>query len=963
MKKTFILLLLSAVVAGAMAQTAQPKALQVKELRLANGLTVWVNEDHSQPKVYGAVVVKAGAADCPDTGIAHYFEHIMFKGTDRIGTVDYAAERPWLDSISVAYDRLAATTDKAQRADIQQHINRLSQRAAEYVVPSDFNNLITRYGGSDLNASTGQDYTVYHNTFAPQYLRQWAMLNSERLLRPVFRMFQNELETVYEEKNQLNDDMLRSTLERINAKAFEGTPYQYSIIGSTENLKNPQLSKMRDFYNRYYVACNMGLILAGDVCADSVKTVLETTFGRLPKGEPTAEPQWRMKPYDGQTYEIKVDVPVVSAEMLMFQGPTAGSADVDALTLALRLLNNEGRTGMLDSLMNDSRLMAGIAFSESLKRAGVISVGIVPNLLAKKSKAENMCREEIERLKRGDFSDEALMLIKRDFMRTRLSELEDIEGRAQHMTEVFGQGGVSWDEYVTRSQAIADISRDDILRVARQYLGDNNFIRFVKKYGSYEKERLLQPGYKPVVAKHADAVSAFARELAEVKTEAKAPRFISVDDDATTVGLAPLATLYAVKNPVDSLFRLDIVYCKGMREDPVLEYAANYLSDLGTDSLTLIQLARSMQQLGASMDFKTGDDAFRLTLTGHDSHFRPALRLFAHFLANAKGDERKLKELKKSAGIAADTRSKNATSVAKAIVDILSYGERSTQFSSLTRSEVKRLTSDELLKAVSDVRRRQCAVIYSGTLAADDVAAAAKEWLHPELSVEPFTDTEPPFVPVRGETMYIYQLDDARQNFVGTYQQLPATPTWSDVADRQLFCQYFGGDMSSLLFKEMREFRSLAYSVESATRGPGSLLRKDDPCMLLTVLSTQVDKTPMVVDVLDSLFLDIPQHDKAVEVARQAIINEAIGSVPSFRNMGRAIASLKLCGYSHDYRADLYEALKQKSAADVKRYFNANVKTAPHAWFIIGRVPKPLIKIYEKFFRVVELQKGDIFNY
>ena len=171
--------------------------LEVKELKLANGMTVWLNEDHSQPKVFGAVVVKAGAKDCPNTGIAHYFEHIMFKGTDRIGTTDYAAEKPWLDSISAQYDLLSQTKDEAVRSRIQQHINELSLKAADYMIPNEFNRLVSKYGGSELNAGTSHDLTFYHNTFMPQFIEQWCWLNSERLMSPVFRGFQGELENVY----------------------------------------------------------------------------------------------------------------------------------------------------------------------------------------------------------------------------------------------------------------------------------------------------------------------------------------------------------------------------------------------------------------------------------------------------------------------------------------------------------------------------------------------------------------------------------------------------------------------------------------------------------------------------------------------------------------------------------------------------------------------------------------------
>ena len=191
----------------------KPTSLEVKELQLSNGMTVWLNEDHSQPKIFGAVVVNAGAKDCPNTGIAHYFEHILFKGTETIGTIDYAQEKPWLDSISSCYDQLASTKDEQQRSVIQQDINRLSQKAGEYAIPNEFNRLISKYGGSNLNAATSWDYTYYHNSFTPQYLEHWCWLNSERLINPVFRLFQGELETVYEEKNMYADDMLATAGE------------------------------------------------------------------------------------------------------------------------------------------------------------------------------------------------------------------------------------------------------------------------------------------------------------------------------------------------------------------------------------------------------------------------------------------------------------------------------------------------------------------------------------------------------------------------------------------------------------------------------------------------------------------------------------------------------------------------------------------------------------------------------
>ena len=363
-----------------------PKALEVKELKLNNGMTVWLNEDHSQPKVFGAVVVNAGAKDCPNTGIAHYFEHIMFKGTEEIGTTDYAKEKPWLDSISAKYDQLAATKDEAARTAIQKDINRLSLKAAEYAIPNEFNNLISLYGGSDLNAGTSYDVTFYHNFFVPQYLEQWCLLNSDRLLNPVFRMFQSELETVYEEKNMGDDETMNNLREVLMKEAFGTNGYAYPVIGSTENLKNPKLSDMKAFYEKFYVASNMGLVLSGDFDSDNVMPLLERTFGRIAQGvKPTRVPSPMPDIREERTVTVKLPIPLISMEMLVFKSPTEYDKDANALTIATKLLSN-GKAGKLDSLMNEGKIMAATIAPTSLNDAGFTMMLLLPNLTAMPSR-------------------------------------------------------------------------------------------------------------------------------------------------------------------------------------------------------------------------------------------------------------------------------------------------------------------------------------------------------------------------------------------------------------------------------------------------------------------------------------------------------------------------------------------------------------------------------------------------
>ena len=374
---------------AAMSQLAP--SVQVQEFVLDNGMKVWLNVDHSQPKVFGAVVVNAGAVDCPDTGIAHYFEHILFKGTDELGTVDYTAERVYLDSISMKYDELALTTEDKRRKEIQHDINELNIKASQYAVPNEYNRLITKYGGSSLNAGTSYDFTYYHNTFSPQFVEQWCELNSHRLIHPVFRLFQSELETVYEEKNMYSDNPAAMMLEQIASKFLAGTPYAYPIVGSTENLKNPRLSDMETFYKKYYVASNMGLILSGDIDTTTLMPLLQRTFGQLERGVKPVREKIVAPAIQGQPVEkFLFPMPIIGMSAMAFRGPTDYDADAPAMKVALALLNNDNNTGLLDELTNNNRVYLAMAQSLGMNQTSAIAIMVVPKILCKVKTAENL---------------------------------------------------------------------------------------------------------------------------------------------------------------------------------------------------------------------------------------------------------------------------------------------------------------------------------------------------------------------------------------------------------------------------------------------------------------------------------------------------------------------------------------------------------------------------------------------
>ena len=935
-------------------------AWDVQTLRLHNGFTVWLNVDHSQPKVYGAVVVKAGAKDCPNTGIAHYFEHLMFKGTDKIGTVNYEKEKPWLDSISHQYDLLAATSDAARRQAIQKHINALSVRAADYAIPNEFENLITRFGGTGLNAYTSFDETVFHNTFSPQYLPQWCELYAERFLSPVFRLFQGELETVYEEKNMYADNMLVQAAEAAQRYALAGTPYAYPIIGATDSLKNPRLSEMMRFYHRYYVAGNMGLILCGDLRTDSIVPLLERTFGQLPAGEVPQTPKAVLRDFRGaKPLKLKLPIPIVKAEGYAFLAPQEGSRDEAPFQVMMTMLSNPSHTGLLDSLDNAGKVMAAMAGSYYFKDFGAFGFGFVPNLpFGSKKKASRLCWQAIDRLRAGQFTEAQLQAVKRSLRRQRLLSLETISGRSSAMINAFSHG-FSWQDVLGQAKRVNSVTHDDVVRVARTYFNDDSLV--VKKaFGRYHKEKVAQPGYKPVHAPHAGEQSAYAKQLEAQPVDSVAPKLVDFKHDVAERSLRPLVRLYGVRNPDNEIFSLQLCYRRGSASDHHIEILGDYLNRVGTVSMSRQQLGRALQQLGATLSVSADADNVKVTLMGFDSQFVPALRLLRSFLDSAAVDDAKLRICRKELKLDRRSFLKENANIADAVYQKVAFGDSSSFLTRLTVKEARRIKASDLVELFREVQRSQLDMIYTGTLPVDSVVRLVETALPLNRVSRPWCPGLHTLQSVSVPTVYVYDNPLARQTIVGSYQQVGALPTEAQRVPFHLWGTYFGGSMSSVLFQDIREFRSYAYYAYGRWIQPDLLVHPQSPCAYVTRLGCQADKTMAALGVLDSVLRDMPVREGNIRAARQGLVNVINNGYPVFRSLGGFVAACRLKGYTNDPDSATLSLLPALGIEDVTRFYRAHVQTTPACYIIVGDKRQLDIEQLRRYGRVVFLQKHDI---
>ena len=960
MKNLFFIIACSLLSGWLQAQSA----LEVRTFTLDNGLTVWLNEDHSQSTVFGGIVVKAGAKDSPSTGIPHYFEHIMFKGTDKIGTIDYASEKVYLDSIAQQYDTLAITKNKSARRRIQKEINRLSMAAAQYAIPNEFNTLISQFGGSGLNAATSYDYTFYYNSFNPQYISQWLELYSERLIHPVFRLFQSELETVYEEKNMHEDSDYELAFLEATRLFYTPHPYQYPIIGTTEHLKNPQLSEMMKFYEEYYVGGNMALILSGDFDSEAIIPQIREKFSRIKAGKATVSQPVDLPAFQGkETAEIRIPIPIVKMGAIAWRGIPANSPDFYALRIALNLLSNQNNTGYLDQLSINGKLMGAGIEQLNLNEAGAIVLMFVPKFLFQSyRKAQQIVTREIDRIKKGDFTEEELADLKLSLKTAFEKAQETPKSRVEQMAQLFTQGG-NWTDYQKAPQIIDALTKEDITKVANRYFTPN-YLFFKKKNGRYRKERVNKPDFEPIIPSHRAESSAYAQKL---KKEAASmsvipPRTIDFEKDVTTFSLSPLVTLYAKENPVNNIFELTLAYKKGVAADPALEFLPAYLNHLGTDSLPFKEFRKALQKTGGNVIFNGDSEFFYIYISGINENFDQTLALIHHFLTQITPDKKQFKQTLSEEKISRLQMQREPEIMGKALAHYVIWKENSVYLKTWPLKQIKAKGAAEYVSLFKDLLQTECNLYYSGKLPVSTLAEAARKYLlTEEVTQKGFGPVSEPIVKYKRPTVFFVSNPYTNQSIIYSY-----TPSKTEMSmafrDSSLFFDcYFGLGMSSLIFQELREFRSFAYSAIGYHHRPDPL-NWEKGSFLNCTLSTQADKTINALSVLDSLLKNMPEKPGFTPYVRQLNLNYINDAYPSFRDLPGTVALGKFYGYSSDPNRELIQKLNEMDMSTIREFYNNNIKNQTTCYIIVGNPTRINVEALKRFGDLKIIDRKKIFG-
>lgn len=931
-----------------------PLAAQIYELD--NGLQIFLTENHEEPRFYAEIAVRAGSKHDPadGTGLAHYLEHLLFKGNQKLGTLDYEAEKPHLDRIVELYEEHFQETDPARRAEIYAEINSEAQLAAQYAVPNEIDKLYNSMGGGGLNAHTWYEETVYKIGLPSNRLQQWAAIESDRFVDPVFRLFHTELETVYEEKNRTLDNGSRIIGTALDELLYKVHPYgQQPTIGTVDHLKNPSLVYIQNYFDTYYVPNNMGIFISGDINPSETIALIAEKFGEWEsKAVPEVGP-WQEPALQGAERRT-VQYPGEEQVQLAFRTAPNGSSDKEALILLDMILDNR-TAGLINLNLNQQQLVSQAGSSPMfLNDYGSQSLYGVPKQDQSLEEVEQLLLQQIEIIKAGDFEEWIIPAIINDFLKNEKASLEFNTARVTMMRQSFIEGA-DWDYHIAEIDRMEQLTKQDVVDVANKYFGDD-YVAVYRVDAQHEVPVVEKPQIDPVTI-DPTRQSEFAARVLAMEVEEIEPVFVEADRDYRIVEFAPGVELYYAPNPLNDLFTFSIGIDVGTEADNKLGLAAALMDVAGTQSLSNEELQKEWYRMGSEFRFGSGENASAFSVSGLDSQFEDSVALMMELINSPSADQQTLEQLK---GILLKSREDQKSSppaIARALFMYNRYGEESPMLEAMTGQEILDTQVEELLNAPSELLNYKHTLAYTGSMPLEELVAALRRNYGvegelrdtPEFRFRSARDIEESEVLVVDQQTAQAQV---RIEFAdGVYDQ-------EDGLLANLYTNYFGSGMSSVVFQELREARALAYSA-SARYAPGSRVNAEN--LIMGSIGTQTDKTADALAAFIDLIDNMPSSSERFDESVNSMLNRYRTSKLNFREVIGAVRTWERQGLEGDPRRGNYQKLQETELEDLLQFQQQHVKDRAKLISIVGDLSIIDTAELEQFGTVQEVKVDELF--
>ena len=942
-----------------------------REYTLKNGLKVYLSRIPVQPRISFKLAVRAGLADSPPeaTGLAHYLEHMLFKGNPRIGALDYAKEKALLDRIEQLFEQRRKTSDPKKKEKIYAEIDRLSGEAAKHAAAGEYSQLIASIGGSGLNAFTASDMTVYVVNIPAQELPKLLQLESERLRDPVMRLFHTELEAVYEEFNRGMDNDSRLMYEAVNSKLFAPHPYSWvPFIGNPEHLKNPSITEITAFLKKYYVPSNMAILLAGDLDFDRTIQLVDRYFS----GIPAADAPPRQLPKAGKltgNQHVKVSSPKAESVRIGFRVEPGRRNELLGSLLG-DLLSN-GSTGLMDNdLILTQRVMSASAGLDDRRDYSIFLMSGTPKAGQSLDQLAKLLLNELQKVRDGKFSEELLKALILNYRKGLVSARVSPESALWTYLDAF----VKERDYAENLRVVDDlekIGKKEIVDFAKSL---KHYVRADKVTGKADDSgKVPKPKMTPVTV-NSGKNSTYGKAFLKLPPEPlPALDVIDFKKDFSILpmpGPAHNRLFFNRKlSPVnDTLFSLQIYVDAGSKHSPRLPLVLGYLDFLGTSKYNAKALQWEFYKDALDFSFSCGAERSSLNLSGFSSKMERGLELANHFLQDMKPDEKAWKAYVGRVLKARADAKKSQKANFQALNNYVAYGPEpknnpSLFGNSISEKELRSMTAKQAVELAQRCFRIPRMYVYAGPEKADTVKEIlAKRMTGLQQGVIDWPGGKREFKQLPTEKPRVFLLPyDSAQFLVGIRTRADKfSPDPVKMAKIMLFNQYFGaGGLDNVVFQEIRESRSLAYSSYAVY---SNAMEKDRYDIIFGFVGTQPDKFFDAADQMLKLFRKMPLYPGKIEQARTKLLKDLSAS-KTYGNLVGVWFQSEKTGIRRDLKPEIFQALQKITPQEIADFAAKELAARPYDIFVVGPVEKLDREKLKKYGEILTVTPKQIFGY
>ena len=929
---------------------------------LNNGLTVYMAPNSETPRIQTFIAVRVGGKNDPSetTGLAHYLEHLMFKGTQQFGTQNYDQEKPLLDAIEAQFEIYRNTTDEQQRAAIYKVIDSLSYEASKIAIPNEYDKLMSAIGASGTNAYTSEDQTVYIEDIPSNQIENWAKIQADRFKNMVIRGFHTELETVYEEKNMYLAYDSEKVYESILSSLFTNHPYgKQTVLGTQEHLKNPSIINIKNYFATYYVPNNMAICLSGDFDPDTMIAVIDKYFGDMVPNENL--PKLKTQPEPPITAPIVKEVWGVEAENVMVAWRTGGAAskEADVLELMSSILNN-GKAGLFDlNLIQKQQILSGNAGVNLMIDHGALMMSGRPKAGQTLDQVKDLMMGEIVKLKAGDFDDALIEATVNNYKLSYMNYLDNNSGRADMFVSSFITGS-SWEETITQLDRMSKITKEQIVELANKLFGDNNYAVVYKRQGKDPNILTIAKPQITAIETNRDASSQFLRDIQAVQVSPIEPIYVDYNTALSKLTAKSNIPVLYVKNPTTQLFQLQYVFEMGSNNDPSASTAFQYLNFLGTSSMSPEQIKSEFYKIACSYSVSSSTTRSYITLSGLSENMGKAMQLLEEIIADAQPNPEALNNMKADILKRRVDAKANQSSNFSMLQNYAIYGAKSPATNILSAQQISALKAEGLIGKIKNLVNIEHRILYYGPLGESEAVAAINQYHNVPAQLVPApAPILFPYQETPQNKVYLAEYD-ANQIYFIQYSNRGEKYDSVNDPDVSMYNNYFGGGMNGIVFQEMREARGLAYSASASLGQPSQLY---DPYYFIAFIATQNDKMGTAMDAFEDIINNMPESENAFDLAKESIITR----IRTQRIIKSAIISSYLAaqdlGIDYDRRKNTFEKVQSMTLADVRGTQEKWVKDRTYIYCVLGDSKNLDLQKLATFGPITKLTKEQIFGY